>query len=225
MPPFNSTLPYSVVVEQTPETTIPNLCDVLTAGDDACGLNISNVGEISGNTLNFTDASFTSLYTDILEYGTIVLPAVQDLIFLPTDFINGSSGSPTEAVLSSQPDPRVRGKVYGMTTENVLVAQKIIPQDYIADGTSRIQIFTAGGTIIGTTCYVSAQDIAINSTTDIVNLLSSTGFTTNTAITLSGGGTITGDGRKVLTIYFDAGGSLPITTTNSLSGASVSLHT
>ena len=145
------------------------------------------------------------------------------LVFTPSDFTAGDSVS-NVSVASSQPDPVVRhSRWYGTTTTTgILVAQKIVPKGFIIDGLgSIIHLYTPSGTISGTTCYVSGQGVGIGSTNILDKLLSSAIFSTNSDVTLNGGGNIIGDGLKMVTIYWDAGTAL--TTGNGLAGALITM--
>jgi len=144
------------------------------------------------------------------------------LVFTPTDFIGQSAARPT-SLNSSQPDPGGRNsRWYGTLNQaGVILAQKVIPKGFRIGEDQEITIFTPAGSINPTICYVSAQSVDIGGTTILDNLLSDTNFASNSATSLAGGGTVVGDGKKIITIYWDARTAL--TNLNSPSGAIITM--
>ena len=147
-----------------------------------------------------------------------------ELIFTPTDFVVGSSSTRSAQVQSSQLDPNIAlSRWYGLTSgDGVVVAQKVIPKGFIIDGRETVIIYTPGTIgITNSTCYVSGQAVNISSTTILINLLSSTTFSTNSSTPLSGGGTLIGDGYNIITLYWDRRSAI---TTNAPSGAKITMR-
>ena len=156
------------------------------------------------------------------------------LIFTPSDFENGDDPGPTPPdppiqISSSQGDPAAAGsRWYGaISTVAIVSAQKVIPKGFIINGgkgvNSIIELYTPSVSIINTTCYVSVQSVDIDGSTVLDNLLSSTTFSSNFETSLN---TIIvpiiGDGKKIITIYWDTGG-VPLTAANSLAGARITM--
>ena len=98
-----------------------------------------------------------------------------ELVFTPSDFVSGDISN-NSAVQSSQPDPGSRNsRWYGLIDNSgIVLAQKIVPNGFIIDGSETITIFTPNASMINTTCYVSAQAVNIGSTTTLTHLLSTT---------------------------------------------------
>jgi hypothetical protein len=145
-----------------------------------------------------------------------------ELVFTPTDFVVGSTTRVTNSVQSSQPDPaRPNPRWYGVIdASGILVAQKVIPKGFIIDRESKITIYTPAAAITGTTCYVATQAVGIAAV--IGNLLSSSTFSTNIPTLTDSGASIIGDGRNIVTIYYDNQAAL--TTANSVSGAIITMR-
>jgi len=152
------------------------------------------------------------------------------LIFTASDFQNGADGQIISIqISSSQGDPAdTRGsRWYGViSSDGIVSAQKVIPKGFIINGgkgvNSIIELYTPAGSMITTTCYVSVQSVDINGVTVLDNLLSSTSFSSNVETSLNTIGTIIGDGKKIITIYWDTGG-VPLTHANSLAGARITM--
>lgn len=73
---FSSPLSYAVstnaVTCPTCRTSADTLLQVLTAGNDGGGLNISDVGSVSGTVINATSTSGTSTITNALQIGSLL---------------------------------------------------------------------------------------------------------------------------------------------------------
>jgi hypothetical protein len=187
------------------------------AGDFIEGLNVGISSDIAGiRRLSVTPANSW-------EDGHMGNSA--ELVFTPTDFVVGSTIRVTNSVQSSQPNPaRPNPRWYGVIdASGILAAQKVIPKGFIIDNGSEITIYTPAGNISNTTCYVSTQAVGDASGVPIGNLLSSTTFSTNTPGTpLAGGASIIGDGRNIVTIYYNNQAAL--TTADSVSGAVITMR-
>ena len=148
------------------------------------------------------------------------------LIFTPTDMVVGSASIQPLQARSSQPDPNPivvpASRWYGTTsTDGVICCQKVVPKGFAIGSANTITIYTPAAIALGTTCYVSSQVSNDTLASAPLNLLSSTTFTTNSATPLSGGGEAVGDGRTIITVYWDFGTAL--TTTNSTSGIKITM--
>ena len=174
--------------------------------------NIAGIRRVSGTTANSWEDGFMGNSAAI--------------VFTPSDFVVGDSSTRCNQTQSSQPDPAQTrtSRWYGVTsTTGVIVAQKIIPKGFAISDSSRVIIYTPAGNQAGTTCYVSGQSIAIGGAVALNNHLSSALlFTTNLSTPLTGGGTSTGDGRTMVTLYWDAG--VQLTTANSPAGAEITIQ-
>jgi len=142
------------------------------------------------------------------------------IVFTPSDFISGD-GVSNVSVQSSLAGRRWYGTT---TTTGILVAQKIVPKGFIIDRTSNIHLYTPNASLVSTNCYVTGQGVGIGSTDVPDNLLSinDSSFSTNQDVVLNGGGSIIGDGLKMVTIYWDAGTALAVG--SSLAGALITME-
>jgi hypothetical protein len=148
-----------------------------------------------------------------------------ELIFTPTDFVVGSSGTRALQVQSTQPDPSAVSSLwYGLTSaDGSLCAQKVVPNGFVIDASSTITVYTPGLSWTGATCYVSAQAVDIGVGIPLINLLSANGtFFTNLPWSL-GPDSVYGDGHNIITIYLGRG--IPIGPgTGNPSGAIITMR-
>ena len=111
-----------------------------------------------------------------------------ELVFTPTDFVVGDTGTRALQVQSQQPDPSAASSLwYGLTSSNgIICAQKVIPNGFVIDASSTIIVHTPGLLMwMSATCYVSAQAIDIGVITPLINLLSINGtFNSNNTYSL-----------------------------------------